>query len=81
MIPKKEILIPPVMGSDYVKTGSGAAKAAQDSSDELAEGREVVHLLSRLLEKDPSKRIELHEVKVSSVPFLSKTKNTFATLS
>lgn len=65
MIPKKQISIPQTMGSDLMKTGSGVSKAAKDLAEEFVEGEEVIDLLSRLLEKDPSKRIELHEVKVS----------------
>lgn len=63
MIPKKEIVIPPVMGSDELPTGSGADSKTVEENDEYAEGRLVVDLLSRLLEKDPIKRIQLHEVK------------------
>ena len=65
IIPRKEITIPPTMGSDNIQTGSGAFMATSDSIDDFIEGAEVVNLLSRLLEKDPTKRIELHEVKVS----------------
>lgn len=65
MIPKKEIAIPPFMGRDRLPTGSGVIPSYVETEDEFAEGKEVVHLLSRLLEKDPTKRIELHEVKVS----------------
>lgn len=64
MIPKKEIAIPPVMGSDKVKTGSGVPSELTANKPEFAEGREIIDLLSKLLEKDPLKRIELHEVKV-----------------
>lgn len=67
MIPKKEIVIPPYMGSDRLKTGSGVPKELVEHDSAYTEGREAVDLLSRLLEKDPMKRIELHEVKVRLV--------------
>ena len=65
MIPRKEITIPATMGSDRLPTGSGVPSDLAATSSEYAEGREVVDLLARLLEKDPTKRIGLHEVKVS----------------
>lgn len=64
MIPKKEIVIPPTMGRDRLPTGSGVERAGLEEDPQYAEGREVVDLLSRLLEKDPTKRIELWQVKV-----------------
>ena len=67
MIPRKEIVIPPNMGSNRLKTGSGVSTSLTGISSDFTEGREVVDLLSRLLEKDPLKRIELHEVKVSEL--------------
>lgn len=63
MIPRKEITIPATMGSDRLPTGSGVPSNLTATSSEYAEGREVVDLLARLLEKDPTKRIGLHEVK------------------
>lgn len=65
MIPKKEIVIPPAMGRDRLPTGSGVERSVVETDSRYAEGREVVDLLSRLLEKDPTKRIELWQVKVS----------------
>jgi serine/threonine protein kinase len=52
VIPYEEAAIPETMGSD-------------EKSTEGDEGREVIDLLGGLLEKDPSKRITLAEVKVS----------------
>lgn len=66
MIPKKEIVIPPTMGRDRLPTGSGVEREGSEDDPRYAEGREVVDLLSRLLEKDPTKRIELWQVKVCS---------------
>ena len=40
-------------------------KDEEEEDDDGEEGRQVVDLLGRLLEKDPQKRIQLHEVKVS----------------
>lgn len=65
MIPKKEIAIPPTMGSDKLLTGTGMSKEVMEQDPTFTEGRLVVDLLGRLLEKDPTKRIELWQVKVS----------------
>ena len=51
VIPREEAPIPEWIGADHL-------------SAEGEEGREIVDLLSRLLEKDPLKRISLAEVKV-----------------
>lgn len=51
VIPREEAPIPEWIGADHL-------------SAESEEGREIVDLLSRLLEKDPLKRISLAEVKV-----------------
>ena len=53
VIPREQYVLPERMGADGLLT-----------NDE-GEGKEVVHLLSRLMEKDPEKRITLAEVKVS----------------
>jgi serine/threonine protein kinase len=52
VIPREIYVVPERMGADGLPTSEG-------------EGPEVVHLLSRLMEKDPEKRITLAEVKVS----------------
>jgi serine/threonine protein kinase len=66
IIPWCDISIPETMGADARLTGSGQAGESDDDSDddELKEGREVMDLLGRLLEKDPKQRITLAEVKV-----------------
>lgn len=53
VIPREQYVVPDRMGADALPT------------NDQGEGREVVHLLSRLMEKDPEKRITLAEVKVS----------------
>ncbi|GAA95203.1 uncharacterized protein L969DRAFT_92069 [Mixia osmundae IAM 14324] len=65
-IPRDKVPIPAHMGSDRRLTGSGIVAESHLPAhvhDELQEGREAVDLLSRLLEKDPTKRISLDEVK------------------
>lgn len=52
VIPREDYTIPDRMGSDAVPTRGSE------------EGREVIYLLSRLMEKDPERRITLPEVKV-----------------
>ena len=62
VIVKEGITVPETMGQEEAWTGVGLGwKGCGDGS----EGKEVVDLLSRLLEKDPAKRISLSEVKVS----------------
>ena len=62
VIVKEGIPVPETMGREEVWTGVGLGwKGCGDG----AEGRETVDLLSKLLEKDPAKRISLSEVKVS----------------
>jgi serine/threonine protein kinase len=55
VIPRENYVVPERMGADGLLTSEG-------------EGPEVVHLLSRLMEKDPDKRITLAEAKVSWRP-------------
>lgn len=52
VIPRENYVVPERMGADGLLMSEG-------------EGPEVVHLLSRLMEKDPEKRITLAEVKAS----------------
>lgn len=49
------------MGVEKAWTGVGSG---WDGCGEGTEGREVIDLLGRLLEKDPTKRITLEQVKV-----------------
>lgn len=55
VIPRENYVVPERMGADGLLTSEG-------------QGPEVVHLLARLMEKDPEKRITLPEVKVSYRP-------------
>ena len=52
--------VPETMGSDRIPTGG-----RHHAPDDTTEGGVVINLLSRLLEKDQTKRITLDEVKVS----------------
>jgi len=52
VIPRENYVVPERMGADGLLMSEG-------------EGSEVVHILSRLMEKDPEKRITLAEVRVS----------------
>jgi serine/threonine protein kinase len=61
VIVRESIEIPEQMGRERAWTGVG--KGWLGCGDGV-EGREVVNLLSGLLEKDPAKRISLEEVKV-----------------
>lgn len=61
VIVREGVRVPEKMGKEGAWTGIG--KGWEGASDGV-EGREVVELLARLLEKDPSKRITLAEVKV-----------------
>jgi serine/threonine protein kinase len=69
IIPWCDISIPETMGADCRKTGSNRLSDDEqdDDDEELKEGREVMDLLGRLLEKDPKQRISLAEVKVGSL--------------
>lgn len=58
VIPRENYVVPERMGADGLLTSEG-------------EGPEAIHLLSRLMEKDPERRITLPEVKVSSSHFLA----------
>ncbi|SGY46594.1 BQ5605_C001g00450 [Microbotryum silenes-dioicae] len=60
IIVKEPVQVPAVMGVERAWSGVGPAWA---SAADGVEGREAVDLLSRLLEKDPSRRITLPEVK------------------
>lgn len=62
IIPSQDFDIPPTMGRDAVPTG-GRHKGPEGQG----EGWEVVEILERLLEKDPTKRITLAELKVSGL--------------
>ncbi|WWD15949.1 hypothetical protein CI109_100373 [Kwoniella shandongensis] len=56
VIPVQDYIVPPVMGKERMATGTGGAAA-------LDEAKECLDLLSRLLEKDPNKRIKLEQAK------------------
>ncbi|SCV74107.1 BQ2448_6539 [Microbotryum intermedium] len=60
IIVTEAVQVPAVMGVE--RAWSGVGPAWEGAGDGI-EGREAVDLLSRLLEKDPSRRITLHEVK------------------
>lgn len=62
VIVHESIRVPQRMGVERAWTGVGSG---WDGCGEGTEGREVVDLLGRLLEKDPTKRITLEQVKVS----------------
>lgn len=75
VIPSEDFVIPERMGRDRKKTGGrwGARDAKRRvrrgepdplGATEEREGWEVVEILERLLEKDPTKRISLHDLKV-----------------
>jgi len=61
VIVHESIRIPQRMGVEKAWTGVGSG---WDGCGEGTEGREVIDLLGRLLEKDPTKRITLEQVKV-----------------
>ncbi|GJN87354.1 hypothetical protein Rhopal_000303-T1 [Rhodotorula paludigena] len=60
VIVREPIRVPERMGREGMWTGVGRV---WEGCGDGAEGREVVDLLGRLLEKDPTKRITLEEVK------------------
>lgn len=62
VIVREGVRVPEKMGREGAWTGVGRREGGGDG----VEGREVVDLLSKLLEKDPAKRTGLAEVKVSS---------------
>lgn len=64
-IANEPVRVPERMGREQAWTGVGEPVA---NAGDGAEGREVVDLLGKLLEKDPAKRIELDAVKVSTPP-------------
>jgi len=61
VIVREGIRVPEKMGREGAWTGVGQGWPGCGSGEE---GREIVDLLGRLLEKDPTKRITLEEVKV-----------------
>lgn len=66
VIVREPIRVPLVMGRERAWTGVGQP---WEGAGDGTEGREAIDLLGRLLEKDPTQRITLEEVKVS-LPFL-----------
>ena len=65
VIVREGVRVPDRMGKEDAWTGVGVG---WDGCGDGVEGREVVDLLGALLQKDPTKRIELDEVKVR-LPF------------
>ncbi len=68
VIPVDDYEIPPYLGADKLPTGGRHAYKAGKSSGVADEVREVLDILEKLLEKDPTKRIKLPEVKVCVSP-------------
>lgn len=66
VIAREGVRIPERMGKEGAWTGVPTVHQWEGMGDG-EEGREVVDLLGRLLEKNPEKRISLEEVKVSSL--------------
>lgn len=72
VIPNDDFEIPEIMGADRLRTGGrwGAKNARKgrvpvpEDYEAEKEGYAVVDILERLLEKDPMKRITLHDLKV-----------------
>ncbi len=64
IIPTQDFEIPPTMGADQLPTGGRHAYKQGKSSGVAEEAREALDILERLLEKDPTKRIKLPDVKV-----------------
>ena len=62
VIVREPIRVPLVMGRERAWTGVGQP---WEGAGDGTEGREAIDLLGRLLEKDPTQRITLEEVKVS----------------
>jgi [calcium/calmodulin-dependent protein kinase] kinase len=67
IIPVEDYDIPPYLGADKLPTGGRHAYKAGKASGISDEVREVLDILERLLEKDPTKRITLPDVKVSLI--------------
>jgi SNF1-activating kinase 1 len=64
IIPIDDYEIPPYLGADKLPTGGRHSYKAGKASGIAEEVREVLDILEKLLEKDPTKRIKLPEVKV-----------------
>ncbi|KAG8720120.1 hypothetical protein FRC08_001145 [Ceratobasidium sp. 394] len=66
-IPNEDFKIPPTMGVDNLLTGGrdGTDWQGTENWEKAEEGRQVVRLLSGLLEKDPKRRWTLDEAKRS----------------
>jgi serine/threonine protein kinase len=66
IIPVEDFPVPDYMGADRQYTGGRKGYRKGPSSTLTKEACEVVDLLDKLLEKDPTKRIKLSDVKVSA---------------
>lgn len=75
VIVKQGIRVPERMGKEGQWTGVGQG---WDGAGDGVEGRETVDLLGRLLEKDPTKRITLEEVKARWLCSLAEERRKFA---
>ena len=66
IIPVEDFPVPATMGADHIPTGGRTGYLRGPSHGITQEACEAIDLLSRLLEKDPTKRIRLADVKVSA---------------
>ncbi|KAF8322711.1 kinase-like protein [Clavulina sp. PMI_390] len=70
VIPREKYVVPEKMGADGLGTGPVDGGGGR-TGGAGGEGVEVVHLLARLMEKDPARRIVLADVKDFKPPFFA----------